>query len=169
MESDEHGEYPEGEGWYILNAVKGRWSTNPAFGNWIGFEGVPRFEDFGVNIHVLEPGQPACKYHNENCQEGFLVLSGNCRLLVEGEERILEAWDYFHCPSGTSHVLVGGEGGPCAVLMIGRRSAEMKYEYPASELAGKYGASAATTTNDPREAYAGRPESGHMSSPWPLP
>jgi hypothetical protein len=42
----------------------------------------------------LEPGQPNALYHAESEQEAFLVLSWECRLLVEGEERLLRnlAW-----------------------------------------------------------------------------
>ena len=36
---------------------------------------------------MLNPGQPACMYHGEADQEGFLVLPGERLLLVEGEER----------------------------------------------------------------------------------
>jgi uncharacterized cupin superfamily protein len=32
-------------------------------------------------------------YHAELLQEAFLVLSGECRLLVEGGERLLRPWD----------------------------------------------------------------------------
>ena len=45
-------------------------------------------------------------YHGESNQD-FLVLSGECLLLVEGEERLLRAWDFFHSPAWTEHVLVG--------------------------------------------------------------
>ncbi len=37
-------------------------------------------------------------YHGEDEQEGFLVPGGEALLLVEGEERPLRRWDYFHCP-----------------------------------------------------------------------
>ena len=41
----------------------------------------------GINIGVLQPGQPACMYHGEDDQEDFLVLAGECLLLIEGQER----------------------------------------------------------------------------------
>src|SRR3954453_17062 len=44
-----------------------------------------RFRDFGVNVRVLPPGQSNALYHGETGQEGFLVLSGTCALLVEEE------------------------------------------------------------------------------------
>jgi uncharacterized cupin superfamily protein len=43
-------------------------------------------------LHVLPPGQSNGLYHHENQQEDFLVLSGECLLLVEGEQRRLRAW-----------------------------------------------------------------------------
>jgi mannose-6-phosphate isomerase-like protein (cupin superfamily) len=50
-------------------------------------------------------------YHGEETQEDFLVLSGECLLLVEGEERHLRAWDFFHCAPGTEHIFVGAGDG----------------------------------------------------------
>ena len=79
------------------------------------------FRDFGVNVRVVWPGDPNALYHSEGVQEGFLVLSGECTLIVEEEERPLRQWDYFHCPAETSHVIVGAGDGPCAILMIGAR------------------------------------------------
>ena len=71
------------------------------------------FENLGVHVRILWPGDPNALYHREGVQEGFLVLSGECTLIVEEEERQLRQWDYFHCPAGTSHVIVGvGEVPP---------------------------------------------------------
>ena len=81
------------------------------------------------------------------------MLSGECTLIVEEQERPLRQWDYFHCPADTSHVMVGDGDGPCAILMIGSRPDE-RILYPVSELAAKYGASAAKETDVPDEAYA---------------
>ena len=57
-----------------------------------------RFNEVGFNIGILRPGEPNCMYHAEDAQEDFLVLSGECLLIVEGEERPLKAWDFVHCP-----------------------------------------------------------------------
>ena len=65
------------------------------------------FAQLGINITVLEPSQSGL-YHAESAQEAFLVLSGECRLLVEGEERLLRPWDFFHSPPWTAHAFVGG-------------------------------------------------------------
>ena len=66
-----------------------------------------RFRDFGVNVRVLRPGEPNALYHAESGQEGFLVLAGQCTLIVEEQERTLRRWDFFHCPADTRHVFVG--------------------------------------------------------------
>ena len=114
------------------------------------------FSDIGVNVRVVWPGDPNALYHSEGVQEGFLVLSGKCTLIVEEEERPLLQWDYFHCPAGTRHVIVGAGDGPCAILMIGARP-DVDVRYPVSPAAAKYGASAAKETDEPDEAYADWP------------
>src|SRR5947209_18040589 len=75
--------------------------------------------DIGMNVQVMQPGQPNCKYHSEPVQEDFLVLHGACRVILDGDEHLLRQWDFLHCPAGTEHVFVGAGDGPCAVLMIG--------------------------------------------------
>jgi uncharacterized cupin superfamily protein len=146
------GLVPEGDGWFVLNAHDARWLTGD-FGAYTRFEGDTQFPSIGVNIGVLEPGQPACYYHGEDEQEDFLVLSGECLLLIEGEERPLKAWDFVHCPAWTEHVFVGAGDGPCAVLAIGTRLADAVV-YPESELAQRHRAGVAEETRDPEQAYA---------------
>jgi uncharacterized cupin superfamily protein len=111
-----------------------------------------------VRLAVLEPGQPNGLYHGEDTQEAFLVLRGECRLLVEGAERALRAWDFFHCPPGTEHILVGAGDGPCVVLMTGTRKPGRPIHYPVSELALSHGAGVTVATSSPPEAYAGYPD-----------
>ena len=115
------------------------------------------FRDIGVNVRVLWPGDANGLYHHEDAQEGFFVLFGECLLVVEEQERPLRQWDYFHCPPGTSHVIVGAGDSPCVVLMIGARREQETFGYPVSAVAAKYGASASKETSDPDEAYAGSP------------
>ena len=112
-----------------------------------------RFSQVGINIGVLAPGQPACMYHGEDEQKDFLVLHGECLLLIEGEERRLRAWDFVHCPAGTDHIFVGAGDGPCVIVMVGSR-APHTIVYPVSELARKHGAGAEQETDSPPEAYA---------------
>jgi quercetin dioxygenase-like cupin family protein len=80
----------DGEGWFVLNARESRWKDEGPLGSYCTFEGKRRFPHFGMNISVLAPGERIGMYHRENGQEAFLVLAGNCTLIVEGEERQLE-------------------------------------------------------------------------------
>jgi uncharacterized cupin superfamily protein len=148
------GLVPEGDGWFVVNAREARWWHHDTFGSSVLFEGDAGFPDFGINIQVLEPGQPNCMYHGENAQEGFLVLSGECLLLVNGEERLLEQWDFVHSPAWTEHVFVGAGSGPCAILMVGARPEKEELRYPVEDVARKHNAGVEQETNSGREAYA---------------
>jgi len=146
---------PVGDGWFVVNVQDAEWWTSTTFGSGCGFESrESEFPQLGINLSVMEPGESNCLYHSESQQEAFLVLSGECRLLVDGEERLLRPWDFFHCPAGTEHVFVGAGDGPCVILMAGARSEDEQLLYPASELAARYGASAEEETPDPKQAYA---------------
>lgn len=164
---------PSSGGWFVVNVRDAQWVTSAAFGSGCEFESREHsFPQLGINISVLEPGRPNCLYHSESLQEAFLVLYGDCRLLVNGEERLLGPWDFFHCPAGVEHVFVGAGDGPCVVLMVGARSEDERVLYPVSELAARYGASAESETTDPGQAYAPfeRPRAGRPSYwdalPW---
>ncbi|MGB0095816.1 MAG: cupin domain-containing protein [Solirubrobacteraceae bacterium] len=152
LERSKGGLVPAGEGWFVLNARQARW-LDGNFGAYTRFEGAARFPKVGINIGVLAPGQPASMYHGEDEQEDFLVLSGECLLLIEGEERRLKAWDFVHCPAWTEHVFVGAGESPCTILAVGTRASDAVI-YPDSELARHHGAGVERETADPREAYA---------------
>jgi uncharacterized cupin superfamily protein len=178
LEDSGSGLAPASDGWFVVNVRDAMWLTSEngekrPSGSECSFESQKvEFPQFGVRLHVLEPGEPNGLYHSENQQEAFLVLSGECTLLVEGEERLLRQWDFFHSPAGTEHIFVGAGDGPCVILMAGARSADEQLLYPVSELAGRYGASAETETPDPAQAYAPfeRPTPGRPSYwdklPW---
>jgi uncharacterized cupin superfamily protein len=172
LEQTESGLQAATEGWFVLNLGDARRMTHDYFGSGIQFtDRAAAFKEIGVNVDVLQPGEPGCYYHRENVQEGFLVLSGECLLIVEGQERPLRTWDFFHCPPGTNHVLVGAGDGPCSILMLGTRGDHVEITYPADDVAARHGASADETTDSPREAYAkhnppvpGRPDWSGV--PW---
>lgn len=168
LEKKGEGLSPQGDGWFIVNVKDVRWQENPRFGRWCELEGEERFPHLGINIHMLEPGQPACHYHGESAQEGFLVLRGECLLIVEGEERRMGPWDFFHCAPHTRHVFVGAGQGPCAILMVGARQEQMSVLYPVDETALKHHAGVRKETTSPKESYAGSPESRAIPAPWPL-
>jgi uncharacterized cupin superfamily protein len=153
-ERTEEGVVPSGGGWFVVNARTSRWFEGD-FGAYTRFEGsTSRFERLGINIGVLAPGEPSCMYHGEDEQEDFLVLAGECLLLIEGEERPLKPWDFVHCPPWTEHVFVGAGNGPCAILAVGTRT-KGAIVYPVSELARRHRAGVEVETGDPDEAYAG--------------
>lgn len=165
----ENGVTPKSDGWFVLHASEAPWVRSERFGLVCDFEGEAPFAQIGINIHVVQPGQAACLYHSEDAQEGFFVLSGECVLLIEEQERRLRAGHFVHCPPWTTHVFVGAGDGPCAILMIGHRSPDMKLRYPVSELAARHGASARRETASPREAYGGLPVFDEPCEPcWPL-
>jgi uncharacterized cupin superfamily protein len=179
LENVGSGLAPVSNGWFVVNVRDAAWLTNETFGARCVFEGgmpvlrrrpdlaAHRFPQLGITLQVIQPGQPSGLYHAETNQEDFLVLAGECLLLVEGEERRLQAWDFVHCPPGTEHVFVGAGDGPCVILMTGRRTPDRGIVYPRSELARRYGAGVETETRSPSEAYSGvphwqpeRPETG---------
>jgi uncharacterized cupin superfamily protein len=171
LDETPYGRNPAEEGWFVLNLGDALAVRNEEKGGAIyplEPEGGP-FNDFGVNVHVVWPGEPSALYHSEKVREAFLVLSGECTLLVEEEERPLRQWDFFHCPAGTHHIFVGAGEGPCAILMIGARPEEEQLHYPVSELAAKYAASAAEETANPDDAYADWPgQHRPVRLPWPV-
>ena len=164
---------PANEGWFVVNVRDAKWLTSeggekqPSGAECI-FEGRDvEFPQLGVRLHVLQPGESNGLYHAESEQEDFLVLSGECRLLVEGEERILRPWDFFHSPPETEHIFVGAGEGPSVIFMVGSRLTDWKVLYPVSELAARYGASARKETPDPDEAYVGfEPSRRERPSYW---
>jgi uncharacterized cupin superfamily protein len=168
-EETPYGRYVTSEGWFVLNLADALAVRNEEKGGAmypLESRDAP-FGDFGVNVRVLWPGDPNAHYHSEGVQEGFLVLSGECTLVVEEEERTLRQWDYFHCPANTGHVFVGAGDGPCVILMIGSRP-DIGLRYPVSDLAAKYGASVAKETDNGDEAYADWPgEYAPVRLPWP--
>jgi uncharacterized cupin superfamily protein len=160
LEQSEAGLGPVTDGWFVVNVRDARWTTNQAFGASCRFEAPEAgFHDLAINLRVLAPGQPNCLYHSESQQEDFLVLAGECVLLVEGEERPLRAWDFVHCPPYTEHVFVGAGDEPCVILMTGRRSDDEVLRYPVSEVARPYGACVEKETPSEQEAYAAFPKS----------
>jgi uncharacterized cupin superfamily protein len=170
-EETPYGRYITSDGWFVLNLADALAVRNEGKGGAMYplEPQEPPFGDFGARVRVVWPGNPNALYHSEGVQEGFLVLSGECTLIVEEQERPLRQWDYFHCPANTSHVIVGAGEGPCAILMIGARPEVEKLRYPVSEVAAKYGASAAKETEEPDEAYADWPgEYLPVRLPWPL-
>ena len=165
LEPTEHGLVPRGKGWFVLNAREAPWWSRGGRGvrsELEGFEDEADFPQLGINITVLDPGEPMAMYHRENDQEDFLVLSGEALAIVEGEERPLRQWDLVHCPAGTGHVIVGAGDGPCVVLCVGARTLSTGPDwgaYTVAEAAIRHAAGVEQETTDPKVAYARFPPS----------
>src|SRR4051812_17763284 len=80
---------PVTKGWFVVNVRDAEWWSAETRGARCAFEneyGEPpvEFAQFGINVTVLEPGQTSL-YHAEENQEAFLVLTGECALLIENQ------------------------------------------------------------------------------------
>jgi uncharacterized cupin superfamily protein len=165
LEQTEHGLAPKGEGWFVLNMRDAVWRHAEGRGAVCvvadDFEGWHQLEQLGVNPFVLGPGEPMAMYHWEADQEGFLVVSGEAVLVIEGEERQLRAWDFVHCPPSTKHVIVGAGSGPCLVIGMGARAHDGQPDslgFTVDEAAMRHGASVEANTTDGDVAYASLPQ-----------
>jgi uncharacterized cupin superfamily protein len=170
LRQTEAGLVAASEGWFVMNLREAGWQTAPnaPLGTWLSFEaeGVP--QQIGVGVHVLMPGESPGRYHSESDQEGFFVLSGECVLVVEGEERRLRQWDYFHCPPGTAHITVGASEEPCAIFMLGARTPGGLTDYIPDPVAERHGVSVKERTGSSKEAYADLDRtSTSVRAPWP--
>ena len=171
LEETDSGLVPAGEGWFVLNARKARWRHREGRGERLPFEGEVEFPQVGVSLFVLSPGEPIGMYHWEADQEDFLVLSGEALLIVEGEERPLQQWDFVHCPAETKHIIVGGGDAPCVVLAVGAREHQAGAHwggYTVDEAALRHGAGVERETNEVDEAYVRfpDPESTRYQEGW---
>jgi uncharacterized cupin superfamily protein len=168
LERTETGLAPAGAGWFVVNAREAPWRHRPGRGNslpftgWTDFDRETYFPQLGMQLVVLEPGEPIGMYHWEADQEGFLVLSGEALLIVEGQERPLRQWDFVHCPPGARHMIVGAGAGPCVVLAAGAREHIDEDcnggAYTVDEVALRHRAGVEEETSDPAVAYARFPD-----------
>ena len=155
-QATEEGLLPQSGGWYVLNAREARWVGTDDLWRGAWLEPEEEWPALGFHLTVLDPGNPMAKYHGEAVQEEFLVVAGECLLLIEGQERRLRAWDFVHCPPWTEHVLIGAGSGPCVIVAVSTRLPHpWGVRYVASDLARRHGAAPPHDTESPAEAYAG--------------
>jgi uncharacterized cupin superfamily protein len=171
LEKTEAGLVPAGEGWFVVNGHDARWRHREGRGDSLPFTGSNDFEaetyfpQLGFQLFVLAPGEPIGLYHWEADQEGFLVLSGDALLLIEGQERPLRQWDFVHCPAQTKHTIIGAGDGPCTILAVGSRAHMTSAGwggYPVDEVALRHGAGVEEETSDAALAYARFPKAEPM-------
>jgi uncharacterized cupin superfamily protein len=146
---------PQTAGWFVVNARDARWMHNDMRSVCkYGGEGEAHFDDLGIGLYWIQPDRPMSMYHHEAGQEDFLVLRGECLLIVEGQERELRAWDLFHCPPRTPHTIVGAGDEPALILAVGARKDRGSVRYPVDAVALRHGAGVEHETGSPPEAYA---------------
>jgi hypothetical protein len=58
MRTTKNGLVPDGHGWFVMNARESRWRDGGHLGVYCTFEGRQRFRQIGINLNVLQPGQP---------------------------------------------------------------------------------------------------------------
>jgi uncharacterized cupin superfamily protein len=157
QEDTEHGRKAAGEGWFVLNARDAIWYDRGPRGAYCDFEAGQDWEQVGVGLYVLNPGNPMAMYHWEADQEDFLVVHGEALLIAEGEERPLKQWDFVHCPPEMNHVIVGAGDGPCVIVAVGAREhqdGEGWGGYHVDAAAARHDASAEEETTNAELAYA---------------
>jgi uncharacterized cupin superfamily protein len=155
--------------WFVVNAgdAEARWVERAGFGKRCLLEPEGRgFEQLGIHLSVIEPGDRSTLYHAEEAQEDFLVLRGSCTAILEEQERHVMQWDLVHCPPGTHHVFVNEGSEPCVLLMVGARTGG-GIHYAVSEIALRHGAGVASEAHSARDAYAGL-EPWRPTGPAPL-
>jgi len=152
---------PVTPGWFTVNAADAAWVTNDSWCGVCIFEsddfvlrGRPDLTEYvkphaGFTIRVVPPGQPCGLYHAESVQEDFLIVMGECVLIIEDQERHLRAWDFVHCPPMTAHTFIAKEAGPCVILATGNRRDDLTRVCPRSEAALRYDAGSPVETTDP--------------------
>ncbi len=140
--------------WWVRNVRDLRWQESELGASCEFDKHTERFDEFGINLTALQPGQPMTMYHRESYQEGFLVLRGECLLVVDGQEVPLRQWDYFHCPRDVPHAIVGAGDGLSLVLAVGNRIGPEVLVYPRDETALAHEAGVEVETPHPEEAYA---------------
>ncbi|HMJ01213.1 MAG TPA: cupin domain-containing protein [Gaiellaceae bacterium] len=153
LRNSEQGLVASSDGWFVVNAREVRWRVSSGRAPVTDFEGDLTFPQLGVHLTIVEPGRLATLYHGENAQEDFLVVAGECLLLIEGQERQLRQWDFVHCPPWTEHGFVAIGEERCVLLAIGARPTD-DVIYPVSELALRRGVGVEQETTSVETAYA---------------
>jgi uncharacterized cupin superfamily protein len=167
LEAVASGLAPVSPGWFVVNAADAAWVNNDYFGGVCIFEsdefvlrGRSDLDEYvkpnaGFTLRVVPPGRPSGLYHAESVQEDFLVLAGECVLIVENEERRLRAWDFVHCPPMTGHTFVCVGDRPCVILATGNRRDDLERVYVRSDAALRHGAGVEEDTEKPDRSRHG--------------
>ena len=67
LEDSGSGLAPASDGWFVVNVRDAEWWTSKGFGSGCAFESREvQFPQLGLNVAVMEPGEPNCLYHSES-------------------------------------------------------------------------------------------------------
>jgi uncharacterized cupin superfamily protein len=152
FEETEHGLVCKGDGWFLVNARDVRWRESKGRGVSSNLGGDTLFDQLGVGITVVGPGEPTTMYHWESNEEDFIVLRGGGVAVLDGQELPLRQWDVVHCPPRTAHTFVGGPDG-LVLFGVGAREHADEGAYVADPVAARLGAAPERDTDDTGEAY----------------
>src|SRR3954453_5081111 len=77
----ENGLVPKGQGWFVVNAREAQWWERPGLSvlcefEGAGLEGATDFEQLGINVTVLGPGEPMSMYPRGTNKRAFFSLDG---------------------------------------------------------------------------------------------
>jgi uncharacterized cupin superfamily protein len=151
---------PVTPGWFVVNTADAAWMNHERSGGVCIFEsdeyvlrGRPDLTEYmkphaGFTIRVVPPGEPSGLYHAESVEEDFLILMGECLLIVEDQERQLRTWDFVHCPPMCGHTFVATGDGPCVILATGNRRDDLVRNCPGSQAALRHDAGSLEDTGD---------------------
>jgi uncharacterized cupin superfamily protein len=142
---------PTTPGWFVVNARDAAWLNNDNFGGVCIFESDhvvlrqrPDLDEVthaaGFTMRVMQPGQPSGGYHAESeQQEDFLVVAGECLLIIDGEERQLRTWDVVRIPPDVPHAFIGTGDTPSVIVATGNRTENSEITRPRNEVARRHG------------------------------
>jgi uncharacterized cupin superfamily protein len=85
--------------------------------------------DLGVSLQKLDPRttSPFAHRHSEQPEEIYVVVAGSGRIIVDGEEHEVRAWDAIHVAGSVSRHFSAGDDG-LELLAFGRISRESDAE-----------------------------------------
>jgi hypothetical protein len=90
---------PQTAGWFVVNARDVPWMHNDMRSlARFGGQGEAHFDDLGIGLYWLQPGQPMSMYHHERGQEDFLVLRGRALAIAGVEHETSEPYARFGEP-----------------------------------------------------------------------
>lgn len=99
-------------------------TTDPATIEWLGvsYKTILGPEDSGGAMSIVDSlspvgcGPPRHIHHKED--EVFVILTGSCRVWIDGDETLVTAGECAFIPRGTEHTFKAVGDAPCRHLVI---------------------------------------------------